>query len=586
MNIRNATSRLNRLSGMTLGALSLASISSAQATFSIDWHSPTVGMLDSINGVPITEGDILVPAAFIPAPGPLPAPGTLFSGGPGGLGLIGHPPCVGHPGGTPCRVEVDALSYGTDHTMDPFANLVGDYLFSTDEFAIALVPPFLPPSITTEAPFGDASADVWITGGSVPPGPIPPMAFPVGHTGFIDGDGMPSGSGAAYPGTGLLEPNFPGFPNNGDNLDALDFDPNGPFDQMPPGGVYFSLDAVFPDPTGTPNSGSAVFHGFMGSDVLWTPFPGGAPALYAPGATLGLNLVNFQEDDLDALALGENGVPGYQPSLQPNDWSSGATDMLLFSVRRGSPVIGMPDSIFGIPIMEGDILTTPLPAALGGVSPFPGIFCAAENIGLSTLRSGNSSDDLNALDTVKHTTTITDCNGNGIDDAIDISSTTSTDVNTNGIPDECEVVGAPGCFCVAAVAPCGNSFPSAGCRNSTGSGALLTVAGSSSVTLDNLTLSASAMPAVVPGIFFGGTVPVGPLPFGDGLRCAGGMITRFTSPAFTSATGTMSAGPGLAGAFGITSGTTLIFQCWFRDAGGPCGVGFNTTNAYSVIFTP
>ncbi|MEZ5975726.1 MAG: hypothetical protein R3E96_13060 [Planctomycetota bacterium] len=50
--------------------------------------------------------------------------------------------------------------------------------------------------------------------------------------------------------------------------------------------------------------------------------------------------------------------------------------MLLFSVRRGSWVIGQPDSIFGIPIEEGDILTTPLPTAMGGVSPFPGIFIA------------------------------------------------------------------------------------------------------------------------------------------------------------------------------------------------------------------
>ncbi|MCF6329546.1 MAG: hypothetical protein L3J02_07095, partial [Henriciella sp.] len=55
---------------------------------------------------------------------------------------------------------------------------------------------------------------------------------------------------------------------------------------------------------------------------------------------------------------------------------TGDTDMVLFSVRRGSPVVGMPDSIFGIPIADGDILTTPLPTSMGGVSPFPGIFCA------------------------------------------------------------------------------------------------------------------------------------------------------------------------------------------------------------------
>jgi len=31
-----------------------------------------------------------------------------------------------------------------------------------------------------------------------------------------------------------------------------------------------------------------------------------------------------------------------------------------------------------------------------------------------------------------------DCNGNGIEDAVDISFGTSSDVNQNGVPDECE----------------------------------------------------------------------------------------------------------------------------------------------------
>ena len=41
--------------------------------------------------------------------------------------------------------------------------------------------------------------------------------------------------------------------------------------------------------------------------------------------------------------------------------------MLVFSVRRGSAVIGLPDSIFGLPIEE-DLLVPPIPVA----SPFPG----------------------------------------------------------------------------------------------------------------------------------------------------------------------------------------------------------------------
>src|SRR5438093_6064100 len=35
-----------------------------------------------------------------------------------------------------------------------------------------------------------------------------------------------------------------------------------------------------------------------------------------------------------------------------------------------------------------------------------------------------------------------DCNGNGIDDADDLSSGASTDCNSNGIPDECDLKSA------------------------------------------------------------------------------------------------------------------------------------------------
>jgi hypothetical protein len=37
----------------------------------------------------------------------------------------------------------------------------------------------------------------------------------------------------------------------------------------------------------------------------------------------------------------------------------------------------------------------------------------------------------------------TDCNGNGVDDPIDISTGTSMDINDNGIPDECETLLVP-----------------------------------------------------------------------------------------------------------------------------------------------
>ncbi|HEB60356.1 MAG TPA: PEP-CTERM sorting domain-containing protein [Phycisphaeraceae bacterium] len=154
---------------------------------------------------------------------------------------------------------------------------------------------------------------------------------------------------------------------------------------------------------GMPNTSSAAVNGgFSGGDVLVTITGVVGPAVYAPAPMLGLDLVaGHDTDDLDALILHENGDGVFTPPQSMFDWVFGNSDMIFFSVRRGSALIGAPDSIFGIPIEEGDILMPPLP---GGVSPFPGIFIAAENLGLATLRSGVAlqpwADDLNALDVV------------------------------------------------------------------------------------------------------------------------------------------------------------------------------------------
>ena len=170
------------------------------------------------------------------------------------------------------------------------------------------------------------------------------------------------------------------------------------------GPVFFSLDSAFVDPLEAivppPNFGTAAANGFVGGDVLVgvpAAAPGGPIALFAAAPLLGLDLILGPDtDDLDALKLAGNAILGYQPSIVPFDWLAGLSDMLLFSVRRNSAVIGLPDSIFGIPIEEGDVLTTPCPA--GSVIPgsgivcvgggLPGIFTAAEALGLATVRSG------------------------------------------------------------------------------------------------------------------------------------------------------------------------------------------------------
>lgn len=131
-------------------------------------------------------------------------------------------------------------------------------------------------------------------------------------------------------------------------------------------GYFFSLDAGLIDPwTGIAGSNTAAAHGFVGGDVLVTPVPNMLPLLYAPANQLGLDMFGANTDDLDALVICENNVPGWQRSLAPYGWNMGQ-DLLLFSVRRGSAVIGRPDSIFGLPISEGDVLVPPVP---GGLSP-------------------------------------------------------------------------------------------------------------------------------------------------------------------------------------------------------------------------
>ena len=285
-------------------------------------------------------------------------------------------------------VELDALSFGNDGA--------GAFVFSVDEFAIG-IPGGPGPDVFSEGALGNqqAAADVFRYLG---PGVPTPPVMPVGNSAMIDGDGlMPSG----LPGLGLIEPNPPtplSLPDPGDNLDAMDLGTS--FEELL-GPIYFSLDSAFGDSLeGMPaNSGTALGNGFLGGDILVQTTRGLAPVLYAPSVVLGLDLFGPDTDDLDALALIDRGMIGvFEPML----------DLLFYSVRRDSMLVGTLDSLWGIPIEEGDILTLPTGPGLA-----PSIFIAAEAMGLATVRSGTAAsygvinpnygvdiwaDDLDALD--------------------------------------------------------------------------------------------------------------------------------------------------------------------------------------------
>ncbi len=550
----NSRARCVRIALGPVGLACLAVGARAQvvphrATFSIDWMSPSRAV------IPASHGDVLAPAPIGNPSFAAPPAIVVIPGGPvgTGLGIPSYGLCIGTPPGTPCPTEVDALSYGTDFPVRQGPTPAHTYEFSVDEFARGLPGSPLAPNVLSEAPCGDSATDIFGDLGQ------PSAAIGIlfnGNTGLIDGDGLPSCTGAVYPGFGLIEPNlpFPAMVVDGDDVDAYDYQ-DGPAALA--AAVYFSLDAAFADPlTGLPNTGSGPANGFPGAAVLVTLAPGGPPVMYAPPGALGLNLIALGADDLDALALSENGMPGFQPAPGPFFWGPGTPfDMLLFSVRRGSAVIGAPDSMFGIPICEGDILMPPIP---GGLSPFPAIFVPAENLGLATLRSGfaNVSDDLDALDTRWRPQTSTSyCFGN-----------------------------------TAAACPCGNfGAPGNGCRNSLFvPGANLTATGTASVSADTVLLTGTNMPNSSV-LYFQGTTQVGAI-FGDGLRCVGGMVIRL---GIKTNVGNMSSYPtgldlpvSVKGAL-PPAGGTRFYQGWYRDAAAFCTPAtFNLTNGIAITWTP
>ncbi|MFT4543355.1 MAG: hypothetical protein ACI835_005825 [Planctomycetota bacterium] len=148
--------------------------------------------------------------------------------------------------------------------------------------------------------------------------------------------------------------------------------------------------------------------------------------------------------------------------------------------------------------------------------------------------------------------------------------------------------------------PCGNEITdSAGCANSTGEGGIVGAAGSSSVFADDLTLTATGLPANQFALFIAaeGTHQ---LPFGDGFLCVGGpgiKIIRYNPVQNTGLEGQVTIGPGLVAlsysgtlgfpsVAGIDAGETWFWQAWYRDATGPCGAAYNLTSALAVSYVP
>ena len=141
---------------------------------------------------------------------------------------------------------------------------------------------------------------------------------------------------------------------------------------------------------------------------------------------------------------------------------------------------------------------------------------------------------------------------------------------------EDEVTYSTFCECVSDWGPCGNpGQPGQGCANSTGVGSSLTATGPNS----NITLHADNLPlGQTIGLFFKGNNVIGPLPFGDGLRCVGGEVSRIG----VVITNTGQADLHLQSNLPPGEPTAGYYQFWYRDNSGPCGSGFNLSSAISL----
>lgn len=122
--------------------------------------------------------------------------------------------------------------------------------------------------------------------------------------------------------------------------------------------------------------------------------------------------------------------------------------------------------------------------------------------------------------------------------------------------------------------------------NSSGSPALISASGSSSIAANDLVLTASNLPLGTYGLFFLGTQQASQ-PLGNGTLCVGGALRRFPTFGPTGSSVVQQVASAVLGTPGLAvqPGATLRFQCWFRDTAVP-GAGVDLSDAYQVTFVP
>ena len=172
----------------------------------------------------------------------------------------------------------------------------------------------------------------------------------------------------------------------------------------------------------------------------------------------------------------------------------------------------------------------------------------------------------------------TDCNCNGVPDAMDISAGTSQDVNGNGVPDECECGGMTYCTakttssgCVPTLTPAGVASASAG---------------------SGFTLTASQVEPSNNGLFFYGQNGPAAIPALGGFLCVNPPILRTpvtNSGGIAICTGNLTVDFNAYIASGsdpaLVAGSVVHGQWWFRDPPDPTS-GSGLTEGVTFVICP
>jgi hypothetical protein len=155
----------------------------------------------------------------------------------------------------------------------------------------------------------------------------------------------------------------------------------------------------------------------------------------------------------------------------------------------------------------------------------------------------------------------------------------------------------PFCFGdgTAGACPCANSgSPRHGCQNSAGTGgARLTMSGIAGLSADTVRFTSSGELPSALSILLQGSTAIAPVQFGDGLRCAGGVLKRLYAKNASAGVVIAPQGGDLSvsarsASLGdpIAQGATRNYQMYYRDANaGFCPGGtFNASNAVAVVW--